>query len=110
MSRSKFALSTRANFDFTVASEVRLGLQVTTSAPPHDMVVGFLPIAQRPAAAQISGVPAVAAVTYPELNRAELIILRSCLQSVPGFLSKIPKDFTCYSRVGRENKGYEGVG
>jgi len=25
-------------------------------------------------------------------------------------LSKIPKEFTCYSRAGRDNKGYKGAG
>ncbi len=57
-----------SEFDSMVAAEVSIGLQVTTSAPAYDMVVGFLPIAQLPAAAQISGTPALAAVTYPELN------------------------------------------
>ncbi len=57
-----------SEFDSMVAAEVSLGLQVTTSAPAYDMVVGFLPIAQLPAAAQISAVPALAAVTYPMLN------------------------------------------
>ncbi len=57
-----------SEFNSTVAAEVSLGLQVTASAPAYDMVVGFLPIAQLPAAAQVSGAPSLTAVTYPELK------------------------------------------
>ncbi len=60
--------SNPSEFNSTVAVAVSLGLQVLISDPAHDLVVGFLPIAQLPAAAQISGVPSLTAITYLSLN------------------------------------------
>jgi len=54
-----------SDFDSTVAAAVSLGLQVAVSDPAYELVVGFLPSAQLPAAAAITGAPALAAVDYP---------------------------------------------
>jgi hypothetical protein len=60
--------SSPSNFSATVAAAESLGLQVTTVSDAYDTVVGFLPIAQLPAAAQLSGAPSITPLLYPTSN------------------------------------------
>ena len=57
-----------SNFSATVAAAESLGLQVTIISDTFDTVVGFLPIAQLPAVAQLTGSPSIAPVLYPTMN------------------------------------------
>jgi hypothetical protein len=59
--------SSPSNFSATIAAAESLGLQVTTVSDAFDIVVGFLPIAQLPAIAQLSGSPSITPVLYPEM-------------------------------------------
>jgi hypothetical protein len=60
--------SSSADFNTVVADAESLGLQVTTVSDAYDMVVGYLPIAQLPAAAQLAGAPSITPVLDPTLN------------------------------------------
>ncbi len=51
-----------------VANAESLGLQVTTVFDSYDMIVGFLPIAQLPAAAQLAGSPSITPVLNVALS------------------------------------------
>jgi hypothetical protein len=56
------------DFAFMVANAEDLGLQVTIESDSFDIVVGFLPIANLPAIAQLSGSPSITPVLTPQLN------------------------------------------
>jgi hypothetical protein len=51
-----------------VAAAQSLGLQVTTTSDTYDIVTGFMPIAQLPSLAQLSGSPAITPMLYPTTN------------------------------------------
>jgi hypothetical protein len=56
------------DFASMVANAENLGLQVTIESDSFDIVVGFLPIANSPAIAQLSGSPSITPVFTPQLN------------------------------------------
>jgi hypothetical protein len=56
------------DFASMVANAENLGLQVTIESDSFDIVVGFLPIANLPAIAQLSGSPSITPVLTPQLN------------------------------------------
>ena len=56
------------DFASVVANAESLGLQVTTESSAYDIVVGFLPIANLPAAAQLAGTPSITPIVSPRLN------------------------------------------
>ena len=56
------------DFASMVANAENLGLQVTIMSDSFDIVVGFLPIADLPAIAQLSGSPSITPVFNPQLN------------------------------------------
>jgi hypothetical protein len=56
------------DFASIVANAENLGLQVTIMSDSFDIVVGFLPIANLPAIAQLSGSPSITPVLNPQLN------------------------------------------
>jgi hypothetical protein len=56
------------DFASMVANAENLGLQVTIESDSFDIVVGFLPIANLPAIAQLSGSPSITPVFTPQLN------------------------------------------
>jgi hypothetical protein len=56
------------DFASMVANAENLGLQVTIESDSFDIVVGFLPISNLPAIAQLSGSPSITPVLTPELN------------------------------------------
>ena len=60
--------SSSSDFSSTVAAAESLGLQVTTVSDTYDIVAGFLPIAQLPAAGQLSGSPSITPVFDPLTN------------------------------------------
>jgi hypothetical protein len=60
--------SNSADFAAMVSAAQSLGLQVTTSSAAYDMVIGFLPISELPAAAQLTGAPAITPLLYPLTN------------------------------------------
>jgi hypothetical protein len=53
------------DFDADLAAAVTLGMQVNASNPSNDMFAGLLPIAQLPAAAQLSDSPTIVPVYSP---------------------------------------------
>ena len=57
-----------ADFASMVANAENLGLQVTIESDSFDIVVGFLPISNLPAIAQLSGSPSITPVFTPQLN------------------------------------------
>ena len=61
-------VSNSADFSAMLAQAESLGLQVTTSSATYNMVDGFLPIAQLPAAAQLPGTPSIEPLLYPATN------------------------------------------
>ena len=60
--------SNSSDFETMVASAESLGLQVSTESAAYDTVVGFLPIAELPAAAQIAGSPVILPLMSPIMN------------------------------------------
>jgi hypothetical protein len=56
------------DFASMVANAENLGLLVTIESDSFDIVVGFLPIANLPAIAQLSGSPSITPVFTPQLN------------------------------------------
>ena len=56
------------DFASMVANAENLGLQVTIESDSFDIVVGFLPISNLPAIAQLSGSPSITPVFTPQLN------------------------------------------
>jgi hypothetical protein len=65
--------SNSADFDTMLAQAESLGLQVTTSSAAYDMVVGFLPIAELPAASQLPGNPSIVPLLYPTNNGSAMV-------------------------------------
>jgi hypothetical protein len=61
-------VSNSADFSSVLSQAQSLGLQVTTSSAAYDLIDGFLPIAQLPAAAQLSGAPSIDAQYVANLN------------------------------------------
>jgi hypothetical protein len=57
-----------SDFNAMVAAAQSLGLQVQTSSAAYDIVIGFLPINELPAAAQLAGSPAITPLLYPTVN------------------------------------------
>jgi hypothetical protein len=57
--------SVPGDFNLMVSDAETLGLQVTLVDAAYDTVVGFLPIAALPAAAQLPDTPSITAVDYP---------------------------------------------
>jgi hypothetical protein len=60
--------SNSGDFAAMVSAAQSLGMQVTTSSAAYDMVIGFLPISELPAAAQLTGAPAIVPLLYPLTN------------------------------------------
>jgi hypothetical protein len=60
--------SDSTDFASMVANAENLGLQVTIESDSFDIVVGFLPTADLPAIAQLSGSPSITPVFTPQLN------------------------------------------
>ena len=60
--------SNSSDFAAMLSAAESLGLQVTTSSATYNTVVGFLPIAELPAAAQLTGAPSITPLQSPELN------------------------------------------
>jgi hypothetical protein len=58
--------ATASDFNSMVSALQALGMQVTSSSDADDVVEGFLPIAQLPAAAQVVGSPAIAPIFNPQ--------------------------------------------
>jgi hypothetical protein len=56
------------DFAAMVTAVENLGLQVQIVDPAYDIVTGFLPIAELPAAAQVAGAPIIAPLLYPALS------------------------------------------
>jgi hypothetical protein len=56
------------DFASMVANAENLGLLVTIESDSFDIVVGFLPISNLPAIAQLSGSPSITPVFTPQLN------------------------------------------
>jgi hypothetical protein len=56
------------DFASMVANAENLGLQITIESDSFDIVVGFLPIANSPAIAQLSGSPSITPVFTPQLK------------------------------------------
>jgi hypothetical protein len=57
--------SNSADFAAMVSAAQSMGLQVTTSSAAYDTVIGFLPISELPAVAQLTGAPAITPLLYP---------------------------------------------
>jgi hypothetical protein len=60
--------SNPADFAAMVSDVQSMGMQVTTSSAAYDTVIGFLPISELPAAAQLTGAPAITPLLYPGTN------------------------------------------
>jgi hypothetical protein len=60
--------SNSADFAAMVSDAQSMGLQVTTSSAAYDMVIGFLPISELPAVAQLTGAPAITPLFHPVMN------------------------------------------
>jgi len=60
--------SNPSDFDTMVADAESLGLQMTDVSDAYDIVVGYLPIAELPSAAQLPGSPSIAPLLYPITN------------------------------------------
>ena len=60
--------SNPADFAAMVSNAQSMGMQVTTSSAAYDTVIGFLPISELPAAAQLTGAPAITPLLYPGTN------------------------------------------